>query len=201
MNMVLELDFGVQMDTRETYYGEDDLETWRANLKTNSTQEQGVPKETLSFFDPNPVYNTPAPKFDGNYVVADTGAKRSNRSGKGRYDLIPPRALERVAKVYEAGANEHGDWNWAKGMKMSRLLDSATRHINQYRDGDRTEDHLAQAVWNLLGTLHFEEHMPEMNDLTNFKAMRDEFHSIEFVEKPKDRLKDTPDIQFLREMR
>lgn len=115
----------------------------------------------------------PEPKFEGNYETYNTGAKRSNRAGKGRYDLIPSRPLERVAKVYEAGANEHGDWNWAKGIKMSRTLDSAERHIRQYLDGDRSEDHLAQAVWNLCATMYFEESMPEMNDLRNQKALRE----------------------------
>lgn len=116
----------------------------------------------------------PAPKFDGDYVVAETGAKRSNRAGKGRYDLIPSRPLERVALVYEAGAKVHGDWNWANGIKMSRTLDSAERHIRQYLDGDRSEDHLAQAVWNLCAAMYFEEHMPEMNDLRKQKSLRSE---------------------------
>jgi hypothetical protein len=124
------------------------------------------------FFESNPLFETPKAKFDGNYVTTETGAKRSDRRGKGRYDLIPSRPLERVAKVYEDGAAVHGDWNWAKGFKMSRTLDSAERHIRQYLDGDRSEDHLAQAVWNLMATMWFEEHAPETNDLRNDKATR-----------------------------
>ena len=119
------------------------------------------------------VQPNPVPKFDGKYVTAETGAKRSDRTGKGRYDLIPSRPLERVAQIYEAGANVHGDWNWAKGIKMSRTLDSAERHIRQYLFGDRSEDHLAQAVWNLNAAMYFEEHMPEMNDLRNQKHLKE----------------------------
>jgi hypothetical protein len=95
----------------------------------------------------------------------DTGAKRDNREGKGRYDLISPIMLERLAKVYERGAIQKGDRNWEKGFPVSRALDSACRHINQYRQGLRDEDHLAQAIWNLAAAIHFEVLNPEQMDI------------------------------------
>lgn len=90
-------------------------------------------------------------------VEYPTGAIRSDSSGKGRYDLIPPRALRRVAVVYEKGAAQKGDRNWERGIPRGRLLDSALRHVFQALEGDTSEDHAAQAVWNLLALMHFEE--------------------------------------------
>ncbi len=105
-------------------------------------------------------------KFDPSKIeVFDTGAQRSSGKGKGRFDLIPTGPERRVALKYEEGAIGYGENNWKKGMKFSRLFDSTKRHINQFMEGDRSEDHLAAAVWNLFAVMYFEEKMPEMNDL------------------------------------
>lgn len=85
-----------------------------------------------------------------------SGAERSDPTGKGRFDLISPFALKRLAKVYEKGAIARGDRNWEKGMPYSRLIDSALRHINQYAAGEGDEDHIAHAAWNLFAILHFD---------------------------------------------
>jgi len=85
-----------------------------------------------------------------------SGATRSEREGKGRFDLIPPRALFRLARHYEDGGKVHGDLNWIKGFPISRAIDSCLRHINQYRMGDRSEDHIAAAAWQLFAIMEFE---------------------------------------------
>jgi len=91
-----------------------------------------------------------------------TGATRDAVKGKGRFDLIPDLALTRVVGVYERGALNHGPRNWEKGLPLSRLIDSAIRHIIQYKMSKympelRDEDHIAHAVWNLLAIIHNEE--------------------------------------------
>lgn len=99
------------------------------------------------------------------YVIHDSGTReefpsgmvRDRREGKGRYDLISPFALRRLAGVYERGARKYADRNWEKGAPFGRFLDSALRHIQQYMVGKADEDHLAQAAWNLLCIMHFEE--------------------------------------------
>lgn len=96
-------------------------------------------------------------KFSGVKDEYPTGATRDRREGKGRYDLISPLALKRLAGVYERGAKNHGDRNWEMGIPYSRLMDSALRHTNQHLSGMRDEDHIAQAVWNLMALLHFDE--------------------------------------------
>jgi len=77
-----------------------------------------------------------------------TGSVRDTREGKGRYDLIPPDGLKRLAVHFENGAAKYGDRNWEKGQPLSRYIDSAIRHLQAYLGGDRSEDHLAAATWN-----------------------------------------------------
>jgi hypothetical protein len=90
-------------------------------------------------------------------VNEDTGMQRDTRTGKGRFDLIPPTVLRRLARLYEEGAVKYDARNWEKGGSMSRFMDSALRHQNDYREGWRDEDHVIQAIWNLFGIVHYEE--------------------------------------------
>jgi len=103
----------------------------------------------------------------GNKVMQDSGAMRHDQAGKGRYDLISVPALHRLAQHYENGITEGGyaERNWEKGVKVSRCINSAIRHANQYLDGKQDEDHLMAAVWNLFAIAHFEDRLPEMCDL------------------------------------
>jgi hypothetical protein len=41
------------------------------------------------------------------------------------------------------------------------MIDSAERHLNQFKDGDRTEDHLAAVLWNLFGYIWTEREIEE----------------------------------------
>jgi hypothetical protein len=86
-----------------------------------------------------------------------TGARRNDATGKGKYVLITPFGMKRIAGVYERGALAHGLRNWEQGIPISRLLDSAIRHIYQYIEGCKKEDHLAQGAWNLFAAMHMEE--------------------------------------------
>lgn len=96
-------------------------------------------------------------KDNGRRTISPTGALRSNSDGKGRFDLISPTALTRLAQVYERGGKQKGDRNWEKGFEVSRACSSAIRHIFQYLDGMHDEDHIAQSCWNLFCVMHFEE--------------------------------------------
>lgn len=96
-------------------------------------------------------------KDNGTEVQFTTGAKREGKAGKGRFDLIPPIPLKRLAAIYEKGAAARGDRNWEKGLPMHSYLDSAFRHLVQYIQGMNDEDHLAQSAWNLFGAMHTEQ--------------------------------------------
>jgi hypothetical protein len=84
------------------------------------------------------------------------GAVRDIQQGKPRYDLIPPEPLKRLAELYSRGAEKYSPHNWAKGMPTSRCLASLMRHLEQYRAGDKTEDHLSGVIWNAMAIMHFE---------------------------------------------
>jgi hypothetical protein len=87
----------------------------------------------------------------------DTGAQRDTQSGKPRFDLISPFALRRLAIVCAKGAEHYGDRNWEKGIPLSRMTASLMRHVMAFAAGEVDEDHLAQAMWNAAGIMHFQE--------------------------------------------
>ena len=130
-------------------------------------------------------------KRKGIHIVADSGARESFETGmvrdtridKGRFDLITPVALRRLALVYERGAAKYAARNWEKGSPLSRFADSAQRHLNDLQmialykregipldrlpaDVNPNEDHAAQAAWNLFGLMHHEDLHPELDDLS-----------------------------------
>lgn len=100
-----------------------------------------------------------------------TDAVRNSSKGKGRFDLIPPDALKRVAIHYQNGAESYGDHNWRHGIPLSSYMDSAIRHIYCYLEGMRDEDHLAAACWNLLSGMWTEMNIDEMDDISNRPGM------------------------------
>lgn len=100
-----------------------------------------------------------------------TGSVRDVRDGKGRYDLIPPYPIERLAQHFENGAKKYGDNNWRLGQPLSSYLDSALRHVFKFQGGARDEDHLTAAVWNLIAFIDTERRITagllpaKLNDL------------------------------------
>lgn len=96
-------------------------------------------------------------------------AVREPTIGKGRYDLISPFAIRRLAKHYEAGALKYADRNWEKGIPFSRYVDSAKRHLDKYVMGMMDEDHLAAACWNLFAIMHHQElGQVELDDMPHY---------------------------------
>lgn len=91
----------------------------------------------------------------------ESGAKREVKAGKGRFDLISPIALRRLAKHFENGAVTYGDRNWEQGLPMHTFIDAAFRHLGKYLEGHRgsgaSEDHLSASFWNLSCAIHTEE--------------------------------------------
>lgn len=96
-------------------------------------------------------------KDSGERQEFSTGAVRDTATGKGRFDLISPIFLRRLARVLEKGAAKYGERNWEKGQPLGRYLDSALRHINCVLLKQRDEDHAAQAAWNLHALIHTAE--------------------------------------------
>lgn len=83
-----------------------------------------------------------------------TGMKRDTQKDKPRYDLLDRAFLKRWAELMGRGAEKYGENNWrqaATEAELRRFEASATRHLFQWLDGDRTEDHAAAVAFNLAG--------------------------------------------------
>lgn len=93
----------------------------------------------------------------------DTGAERSADCDGVRYDLITPVGLRALAKTYAEGAEKFGAHNWENGMPAADLLNHAIAHIYSFLGGDRSEDHLGHAAWNVLGAIHSYELWADLN--------------------------------------
>ena len=112
-------------------------------------------------------------KDSGKRQEFGTGAVRDTQENKGRYDLISPIALKRLALILQKGMTKYGARNWEKGMPLSRYMDSALRHLNQKLEGNVDEDHVSQAMFNIMAFIHTEEMInrgvlpADLNDLPN----------------------------------
>lgn len=98
-------------------------------------------------------------------ILFPTGARRCGDADRERFDLISPIALRRLAETYAEGAAKYGDRNWENGFPASVIINHALRHLNLWLAGDRQEDHLAHAAWNLFALMHFEEQRRDLIDI------------------------------------
>jgi len=90
--------------------------------------------------------------------------------GKTRISLLSSDAILEIAKVATMGASKYDDHNWRKGMKWSRLMDAAERHLLSYNKGDRIDkesklSHLAHVAWNIMALLEYEINKVGEDDL------------------------------------
>lgn len=102
-------------------------------------------------------------KRSGDISRFETGAQRDSATGKGCPAHFSPLAMQRIAKLLERGAfgdgtkPGYGALNYAKGMPLMRTMDSLMRHVYQYLEGDKTEDHLAAVIFNAMAMIHTED--------------------------------------------
>lgn len=97
-----------------------------------------------------------------------TGALRDVAEGKGDMMSVPPNALLRFSvHLEEEGAKKYNRFNYLKGIPCTSFMDSALRHLAKYNAGMDDEDHLAAAVFNIMGMMEMEAILPEMQDIPN----------------------------------
>lgn len=89
------------------------------------------------------------------------GTKHDN--GKPRYDLLPPYALNELAKVLQFGAKKYDAENWRKvDNAKDRYFAAAQRHLWSYKRGAELDQesglhHLAHAVCCIMFIHELEE--------------------------------------------
>ena len=88
----------------------------------------------------------------------DTGAKRDTSVWKTRWDLIPVEALKRVAELYTRWAVKYEENNRKKGIPVSRMYESALRHLMSRRlNPNSDEDELSAVIFNIMWIIYFQE--------------------------------------------
>lgn len=104
-------------------------------------------------------------KDSGDRTAFETGAVRDMHEGKGRLDLLPCSAILELAKHCENGALKYGERNVDKGIPQHSFIDSALRHLFKYLRGDKDENHLVAALWNVAWAVNQEVEKVEMQDI------------------------------------
>lgn len=101
------------------------------------------------------------PEVADGIATYGAGAKRTAKDV--RFELLTPIGMRRMAMASHEGAEKYGPLNVEKGLPISVFLNHALSHIYSYLAGDRSEDHLGHAAWNLAFACHSEEIWPELN--------------------------------------
>lgn len=99
-------------------------------------------------------------KDSGKRNVYKTGMQRDVTTGKPRYDLCWKPLYKRWAELMGRGAEKYGARTWQKAAtqeELDRFKESAERHLMQYLEGDKTEDHAAAVLFNLAGAEFVQE--------------------------------------------
>ena len=72
-------------------------------------------------------------------------------SGKLRMDLIPPDAMEALARILTDGATKYGCRNWEKGMAWSRAYAALLRHLLAWWGGQDVDPESGHShLWHVL---------------------------------------------------
>lgn len=90
-------------------------------------------------------------------------------AGKPRICLVPMEFIEQTAQALGFGANKYGDYNYRKGLKHSRIIDSAFRHLMAYTKGEDNDPesglpHLAHCAASIAMLIWMKQHKPELDD-------------------------------------
>lgn len=86
-----------------------------------------------------------------------------SKTGKLRMDLVPPEAEEALARVFQYGANKHGERQWETGSwKRSEIFAACKRHLNSLAKGEENDpesglSHLDHALANLAILIAYRE--------------------------------------------
>lgn len=94
---------------------------------------------------------------------------------KPRYDLIPPEALDGLARVLTYGAAKYAPRNWEKGMNWGRVFGAAMRHLwawwrGEHKDPETGMSHLWHAQCCIAFLIAYEARQTGTDDRPGWQA-------------------------------
>lgn len=95
-------------------------------------------------------------------IVYPGGAQRDDLETG--YDQIDWEAEKRISAIFIEGEAKYGRGNYKKGLPFTDIYNHMRNHLNLYREGDRSEDHLAKAAWGAIVMMELERIHPESNN-------------------------------------
>ena len=106
-------------------------------------------------------------KDSGKRIDYPSGMRRDVNDGKPRYTLIERNFLYRIAMHLTKGAVKYGDNNWQLANseeEFKRFQESAFRHMIQWLNDERDEDHMAAVCFNLMAAEFVRAKLPAKKD-------------------------------------
>lgn len=102
-----------------------------------------------------------------------------------RFDLLLDNLefMKRMARVFGEGGLKYPRGNWKNGFPETVLLNHSMGHLIAHLGGDRTEDHLAHAIWGLMTTMH-QQVRPEKADLMDVTGTVPPDHNWDAISLP-----------------
>ena len=99
--------------------------------------------------------------------VSSTGGEKGTKPE--RYDLIPPEALEKVARHYGVGAQKYDDHNWRRGYEWSKSYAAMQRHAQAFWRGEDIDaetgsPHMAAVAFHAFTLLVFMDEQRAFDD-------------------------------------
>lgn len=139
------------------------MEVFNADDREWETKDKKIDELTWEDFKDYPNYEPLVlPENFGKFVTKDSGKRKEFASGmvrdlnddKPMYTLCYQPMFKRWAELMTRGAKKYGANNWKKAEgeeELERFKDSALRHMMQWLEGDKTEDHAAAVFFNISG--------------------------------------------------
>ena len=109
-------------------------------------------------------------------MTNETGDHLKKDDGKPRMDLIPPRALLELGKVYAKGAEKYKDRGWEEGRRWGRDIRALETHLQKWKarqqlDPDTGCHHLIMAAWNCISLFTYEMNKVGEDDRTVLNSL------------------------------
>jgi len=98
------------------------------------------------------------PNIEPEIRVTDPKTGGAKGSKEARYDLIPPEALDALARLYGRGCKKYSPRNWERGYAWGLSFAALMRHAWSHWCGEEIDEetgspHIIQAAWHCF-TLH-----------------------------------------------